>query len=100
MTFYSDVAGAMNDAVPGSEAALPAPTPLLPSERRADKLPKPSKPAAKAAKPVEAPPAEFQTQEPYVPPPAQSKVGCLACTITYACVTASACFVCSVLCFV
>ncbi|KAL3133944.1 single fertilization [Trebouxia sp. C0010 RCD-2024] len=67
-------AGAMNDAVPGSEAALPAPTPLLPSERRADKLPKPSKPAAKAAKPVEAPPAEFQTQEPYVPPPAQSKV--------------------------
>ena len=69
------MAGAMSEAVPGSEPALPAPAAPLPSERRAESKPaKPSKPAARTAKPVEPPPVEFQTQEPFVPPPAKSKV--------------------------
>ena len=69
------VAGAISEAVPGSEPALPAAAALPASDRRAESKPaKPSKPAAKPAKPVELPPAEFQTQEPFVPPAAKSKV--------------------------
>lgn len=69
------MAGAVSEAVPGSEPTLPAPAAPLPTERRPESKPaKPSKPAAKAAKPVELPSAEFQTQEPFVPPPTKSKV--------------------------
>ena len=80
------VIGTAGEAVPGSEPSLPAPAALLPSERKAEsKPPRPSKPVAKPAKAVELPPAAFQAPEPFVPPPAISKV---CCSFLYACTQA------------
>lgn len=71
--------GSAGEAVPGSEPLLPPALPsALPQPSLGEKVPskagRASKPAAKPAKAVELPPEIFQRDEPFVLPPAVSKV--------------------------